>query len=154
MTLDQFTALLDRHGCRRDQWPEAECVAALALIDREPAAAALLAQAERVETAMRAFDPGRMVDQAAVTRLSNSVLAQIPRTPARRRPHWRIALDHLGTALGVGREWGPRLAASVAVAAMLGLVTGGFLPTGTTQQSVSAVELLAMSNAYSSLDVR
>ena len=47
----------------------------------------------------------------------------------------------------------PRLAASVAGAAMLGLVAGGLLPTGTTQE-MSAVELLAMTNAYTPLDAR
>lgn len=153
MTLDQFTALLDRHGSRRDQWPEHQRAAALSLVARDTAAAAALAETERLDAVMARFDPARQIGPDALVRLQNSVLAQIPARRPSRRPLWRAALDHLGTALGAGREWGPRLAASVAGAAMLGLVAGGLLPTGTTQE-MSAVELLAMTNAYTPLDAR
>lgn len=153
MTLNQFTALLDRHGSRQDQWPAPERAAAEHLLATSPQAAAELAEAERTERFMRAFDPGKQVGQDALVRLSNSVFAKLPPQRVQRHPWWRVALDHLGTALGAGREWGPRVAVSVAAAAMLGLVTGGLLPTGDSQTS-SAVELLAMSNNYSPLDAR
>lgn len=153
MTLDQFTALLDRHGSRRDQWPEDQRAAALALLARDPAAALALADMERMDAMMARFDPARQIGPDAMVRLQNSVLSRIPAQHPARRPLWRAALDHLGTALGVGREWGPRLAMSVTGAAMLGLVAGGLLPTATTQQ-MSAVELLAMTNAYTPLDAR
>lgn len=153
MTLDQFTALLDRHGGRQDQWPAAERAAAERLLAVSPEAAAALAEAQRIERFMRAFDPGGQVGQDALIRLSNSVLARIPAERVRRHPWWRAALDHLGTALGAGREWGPRVAVSVVAAAVLGVVAGGFLPAKETQVS-SAVEMLAMSTTYSPLDAR
>lgn len=153
MTLDQFTDLLDRFGSRPDQWPAPERTAAEQLLAASAETAARLRQAQRVDSLMHRFDPGGVIDQAAVIGLSNSVLARLPPMGARRHPWWRAALDHLGTALGAGREWGPRLAVSVAAAAILGLVTGGLLPTGDTQE-LSAVELLAMSNTYLPLDLR
>lgn len=153
MTLDQFDALLDRHGARPEQWPGEARDAARQLLASSPAAAARLAEAERIERLMRGFDPGKEVGHDALLRLSNSVFARLPAKPVRRRPWWWAALDHLGTALGAGQEWGPRVAVSVAAAAILGLVTGGLLPTGESQTS-SAVELLAMSNPYSPLDAR
>lgn len=153
MTLDQFNALLDRHGALPEQWPAEEREAARRLLASSAAAADRLAEAERIERFMRSFDPGKEVGQDALRRLSNSVFAKLPAKPVQRRPWWRAALDHLGTVLGAGQEWGPRVAVSVAAAAILGLVTGGLLPTGESQTS-SAVELLAMSNPYSPLDAR
>lgn len=153
MTLDQFDALLDRHGALPEQWPAEERAAARQLLAASPAAAARLAEAERIERFMRSFDPGKEIGHDALLRLSNSVFAQLPAQRVQRRPWWRAALDHLGAALGAGQEWGPRVAVSVAAAAVLGLVTGGLLPTGESQTS-SAVELLAMSNTYSPLDAR
>lgn len=153
MTLDQFGALLDRHGAQPEQWPAEERDSARRLLASSPAAAARLAQAERIERLMRDFDPGKEVGQDALLRLSNSVFAGLRDKPVRRRPWWRAAFDHLGSALGAGQEWGPRVAVSVATAAILGLVTGGLLPTGESQTS-SAVELLAMSKPYSPLDAR
>lgn len=153
MTLNQFTELLDRCGSRREQWPASLRADAEHLLAVSPEAAAALTQAERMEAFMRAHDPGREVSQETIVRLSNSVLARLPTMGARRRPWWRAALDHLGTALGAGREWGPRLAVSVAAAAMLGLVTGGLLPTRDAQP-MSAVELLSMTNTYLPLDLR
>lgn len=153
MTLDQFDALLDRHGARPEQWPAEERDDARQLLASSPVAAARLAEAERVERFLHSFDPGKEVGQDALLRLSNSVFAKLPAKPVRHHPWWRAALDHLGMALGAGQEWGPRVAVSVAAAAILGLVTGGLLPTGETQTS-SAAELLAMSNTYSPLDAR
>lgn len=153
MTLDQFTQLLDRHGSGRAHWPASLRAGAEALLAASPEAAALLRQAERVEAVMRAHDPGRELGQDAVIRLSNSVLSQLPPTGARRRPRWQAALERLGTALGAGREWGPRLAVSMAAAAMLGMVTGGLLPTSDARP-MSATELLAMTTTYLPLDAR
>ncbi|MGE5517210.1 MAG: hypothetical protein ACM31D_15505 [Bacteroidota bacterium] len=153
MTFDQFTAMLDRYGSQRDQWPAAERAAAERLVATMPQAAAALAEATRIDRLMRAFDPGREVGEDAVIRLSNLVLANLPPQQVRRHPWWRAALDHFGTALGAGREWGPRVAVSIAAAAILGVVTGDLLPTDDPQIS-SAVEMLAMSNTYLPLDAR
>lgn len=153
MTLDRFTELLDRYGSQREQWPAPERAAAEHLLATSPEAATTLAHVKRIEALMQAHDPGREVGQDALVRLSNSVLAKLPPMGMRRRPWWQAALDHLGTALGAGREWGPRLAVSVAAAAMLGMVTGGLLPTGEAQP-MSAAELLAMTHTYLPLDAR
>lgn len=153
MTFDQFTAMLDRYGSQQHQWPAAERAAAERLVATTPQAAAALAEAARIERFMHRFDPGRQVGKDAVICLSNLVLANLPPQQVRRHPWWRAALDHLGTALGADREWGPRVAVSIAAAAILGVVTGGLLPTGDSQVS-SAVEMLAMSNNYLPLDAR
>ncbi|HEY7610112.1 MAG TPA: YqgE/AlgH family protein [Alphaproteobacteria bacterium] len=46
MTIEEFKALLRAHGADRRRWPERARVSAEALLEREPAAQALLARAE------------------------------------------------------------------------------------------------------------
>ena len=48
MTIEEFKALLRAHGADRKRWPERARVSAEALLEREPAAQALLAKAERL----------------------------------------------------------------------------------------------------------
>src|SRR6185369_17687621 len=46
MTIEEFKALLRAHGADRKRWPERARVSAEALLERDPAAQALLAKAE------------------------------------------------------------------------------------------------------------
>jgi len=150
VSLNEFTSALDRWGTDLTHWPTGPREDAASLLAESAEARALLAAERQLEAFMRTNDPAGAVDGAAVTRLINGVMANLP-TPAPaasrpRRPHWLAAL-------GLGNEWMARFAASMAAAAMLGLVVADRLVVSETQQ-LSPIEALAMAHTYSPLEQR
>lgn len=152
MTLNQFSAALDRLGCALDRWPSAERQAAERLLATSAEAMRLLAQAALVETFVCDHDPAKAIGPDALVRLTNSVMARMPARPAPRRAWLRQLMDGIRLGGGTAREWAPRFAISMAAAAMLGLVAGNLLPS--PDEQLSTVDLLALSNTYLPLDVR
>lgn len=122
MTLAEFVELLDMHGGRLAAWPDEQRVAAEKFVAADPAAAARLQEAQRIDRLIvRSMNaPGKSVDAAA-----SRVLARLARElPPQRRSllSWPRAL--LDFDLAPSR---PRLAALAGMAA-LGLVLGLFAP--------------------------
>lgn len=152
MTLDQFLAGIDRWGADLAQWPEDERMGAAVLLETSPEARAARLAEVNLEAIIRLSDPANAIGQDAVRRVINSVMAQLPE-PTQARHSWGAALwEWLGLA-GIGREWLPRLAVSMATAAVLGVVVGNSLGAAQVQQ-LSPIEALAMANTYIPLDVR
>ena len=54
-TTADFERLLDRHGAKRERWPDAERSRAAALLEDSPKAQALLAEAQRLDDALDAW---------------------------------------------------------------------------------------------------
>jgi hypothetical protein len=126
MTLDEFEAALDLYGPALADWPEAQHVAAAAVLVRFPEATAMLAAAEEVATllALTRTTPASAIDRivmVATTRPQQRLPA-----PALRRPRagWRyaacVAMALTGFALGLA-EGSPR---AVAFEPLAGLAFG------------------------------
>lgn len=146
MTLDEFSATLDRRGAGIAGWPEAERKAAMALLARSTEAQVLLVGATRLEAFVQANDPANAVGRDALVRVMNGVMANVPKAP----PPRRLSLAQW---LGLPGEWLPRFAVSMAAAALLGVVVGGRLPVNTVEQ-LSPIEALAEAGSYQPLDLR
>ncbi len=147
MTLEEFSAALDRFGAGIAGWPETEREAAMSLLAQSAQAQALLVGATRLEAFVQAHDPARAIGPDALARVMNGVMANLPRQ--RQRPtlaQW-LGLPELS------REWLPRFAVSMAAAALLGVIVGGRLPINTIER-LSPIEALAEANSYQPLDLR
>lgn len=152
MTLSQFSAGLDRWGAGLAHWPECERRAATSLLESSAEAQAMIIAAVRLEAFIRVHDPAQAVGDDALLRVMNSVMAGLPKGAPARRCGLAGLREWLGSMDG-GREWLPRLAMSVATAAVLGLVVGDHLVVNGGQQ-VSPIEALAVSNTYMPLELR
>lgn len=128
--LDRFGHLLDVHGADPGRWPAQEREAALALVEAEPAARALLDEARALDAALDALPAPR-----AAPDLRLRVLAAAPsgRTvPARATPFaWLHRLGRWTLA-------GPALAGALA----LGLAVGHWLPM--PEPALSEAEFYAL----------
>jgi putative transcriptional regulator len=86
MTLEEFETLLRTHGADRRRWPERARVSAEALLEREPAAQALLAKAE--ERAQNDPAAGREKAEAGPRdSLTGQLLIAMPAMPDPRFSH-------------------------------------------------------------------
>ena len=114
-TLDHLEDLLDRHGAAPQDWPAAERAGALALIEADPAARALVDAEARLGRLMAAY-----VDPVAVPDgLRSRILAAAPAANRPRQPRWRSLLGGLWPF-----EAGWQPASALAAAAALGLFLG------------------------------
>ncbi|MGP1398045.1 MAG: hypothetical protein ACTS3R_21260 [Inquilinaceae bacterium] len=102
---DRFRALLDVHGAALDIWPEAERAGAARLVAASTEARRLLEDAKRLDLALDGLQPPPPSDllRARLDRLPEASVG----SPGQRHPGARI------------------LAASVAAAALVGMVLGG-----------------------------
>ena len=86
MTLEEFEALLRAHGADRRRWPERARVSAEALLERDPAAQALLAKAE--ERAQNDPESAAAKDESgARDSLTGQLLIAMPAMPDPRFSH-------------------------------------------------------------------
>jgi len=105
MTLERFTRLLDAYGGRIERWPEAERLAARALLGRSADARARAAVAEQLDALL-----DRISTPAPSDALVARVLATVPARAAVRRPparRWPRVM--------VGATGGLAIAASLAL---------------------------------------
>lgn len=114
--LDRFRHLLDAHGADPARWPAQERAAALALVEAEPAARALLDEARALDVALDALPTPR-----AASDLRLRVLADAPIGRSAPAPSILSAWLH---RLGRWTLAGPALAGALA----LGLAVGHWLP--------------------------
>jgi putative transcriptional regulator len=85
MTIEEFKALLRAHGADRKRWPERARVSAEALLERDPAAQALLAKAE-TRTQVGESDDGK-ADAPDRDSLTGQLLIAMPAMPDPRFAH-------------------------------------------------------------------
>ena len=85
MTIEEFKALLRAHGVDRKRWPERARVSAEALLERDPAAQALLAKAE-TRTQSGESDDGK-ADAPDRDSLTGQLLIAMPAMPDPRFAH-------------------------------------------------------------------
>jgi putative transcriptional regulator len=85
MTIEEFKALLCAHGADRKRWPERARVSAEALLERDPAAQALLAKAE-TRTQVGESDDGK-ADAPDRDSLTGQLLIAMPAMPDPRFAH-------------------------------------------------------------------
>lgn len=119
MTPERLRAVIEAYGTSPARWPAAEREAAAALLAESAAARALVTEAAPLDALLDAVP--------AVTPTSAmraAILALAPRAAQRSGEGWRGLIDALG---------GWRLAGAVLAASLvLGLVSGGWLSTGST----------------------
>ncbi len=124
MNFEQFKYYLDAYGANLRRWPAVARTAAQALIVTDQAAAAALAEAERLD---RALDVYALADDpAAARRLVARIAARAASAPVR-RAGWAGRQFGIGV-FDSGVLWGalwPR-AAALAIVMVLGIVTGMF----------------------------
>jgi len=106
MTFERFKELLDAFGADFKRWPETERAAASALIAREPAARAALAEARRLDALLDLYAPP--ANRAAETRLRTALDA--------------VPAGATVTVRAARLSW-PR-AAALAATLLLGVATG------------------------------
>jgi putative transcriptional regulator len=85
MTIEEFKALLRAHGADRKRWPERARVSAEALLERDPAAQALLAKAETRTQVGESDD--RKADAPDRDSLTGQLLIAMPAMPDPRFAH-------------------------------------------------------------------
>lgn len=85
MTIEEFKALLRAHGADRKRWPERARVSAEALLERDPAAQALLTKAE-TRTQVGESDDGK-ADAPDRDSLTGQLLIAMPAMPDPRFAH-------------------------------------------------------------------
>lgn len=102
MDIKRFEALADAYGGEIARWPEAERAEALTLVERNPAARALLEDAAALDAALRS---------AAVTPpptgLSDKIIADGAGAGAASapQPRWAAMAAALTLAIGLGAGW-------------------------------------------------
>lgn len=143
MTPEQFEDALDRYGNDIDAWPSMSGDAARRLMASSSRAAAMWRQATRIEAFMRAHDPGLWIPPEQVLRVSNAVMARIGRQKPYPRPLYLRMLDAFQFQVGTV-NWVPRLAASMMIGLMVGLVVGASgLVSG---EGMTPFDLIALSD--------
>lgn len=119
MTPERLRAVIESYGTSAARWPVAEREAGAALLAESAAARALAAEAAPLDNLL---DSVPAVTPTPAMRAG--ILALAPRARPRAGEGWRGLIDALG---------GWRLAGAVLAASLvLGIVSGGWLSTGTT----------------------
>lgn len=118
---------LDRYGSDLTRWPPDLAAEARAELARSEPFRAALARESGFDALLRAADPARRVDAAALVRVQAMVMANLP---AMRRERAPGLLGSVAEALsqGWGWNWQRSLAAMLVLAAMLGMAAGSALP--------------------------
>jgi ferric-dicitrate binding protein FerR (iron transport regulator) len=144
MNYEQFKYFLDAYGANLRRWPVDARAAARALIVTDQAAAAALAEAERLDRTLDLYAMAE--DPARARRLVARISARAASIPARRRL-WGVG------ELNFGVLW-PR-AAALAFVMALGIVTGMFQTdiTGTGEQISASNDVSLVRADDSSYDV-
>jgi len=144
MNYEQFKYFLDAYGANLRRWPVDARAAARALVVTDQAAAAALAEAERLDRKLDLYVVAE--NPARAKYLAARISARAAAMPARRR------LWGLGE-LDIGALW-PR-AAALAFVMVLGIVTGMFQTdfTGTGEQVAASSDASLVRADDSSYDV-
>jgi hypothetical protein len=103
LTLARFRELIDVYGATPARWPEAERGAAERLLQSEPQAASLLAQAEPLDVWLDSYE---IAEPAARVRAR---VLEVPVLAARKR-----------------RRFGMRMAWAVALSCLIGVISGAW----------------------------
>ncbi|MBX9633984.1 MAG: hypothetical protein K2X44_03295 [Magnetospirillum sp.] len=125
MTIDDFQDLLDAHGADPDHWPTGLRQTAQAFLEASQLARQALRREQAIEALMRLGDPGRQVDSGRTQAVMAAVLRKLEAPP---RPLLSLVVEALTAAANVFGV--PRMAASMAAAALLGVVVGSRLTPG------------------------
>jgi len=116
---------LDRYGSDLTRWPPDLAAEAEAELARSEAFRKALARENGFDALLRAADPARRVDTAALVRVQAMVMANLPPARRDRTAGW---LGPLVEALSPGWGWQRSLAAMLVLAAMLGMAAGSAMP--------------------------
>ncbi len=128
MNIERFAAILDAYGADARRWPAGERSAALALAERDPRAAGLLAEAADLDHVL-----GLHRIRAPSAAVRERVLEAAPRG------------GFGGAFAGMGRFWAP--SAGLAAAGIAGLLVGAGLFSNDVSDT-RAQALLAEAQAY------
>jgi hypothetical protein len=107
MTLEEFEAALDLYGASIANWPEAQRLAAAAVLERSAEARTMLATAKEVATLLAKTRTGPTTRPDRIVAIATAQKQQRPPAPALRLPRtgWRyaacVAIALIGFALGV-----------------------------------------------------
>jgi len=132
MTLERLRAVIESYGTSPPRWPAAEREAAAALLAESAAARALMTDAAPLDELLDAVPA-----VAPTAAMRAAILAMAP-SRAKPRPEggWRVIIGELG-------DW--RLGGAVLAASLvLGIVSGGWLSTGTTTETTPDLLQLAL----------
>ena len=131
MTLERLRAVIESYGTSTARWPAEERETAAALLAESAAARALVTESAPLDALLDAVPA---VTPTAAMRAA--ILAMAPRAAQRPGEGWRGLIDALG---------GWRLAGAVLAASLvLGILSGGWLSTGTTITAKSSPDLLQL----------
>jgi len=133
MSLSRLRELLDAYGAESAHWPAHERDAALALIFASQPARALWHSAQALDSALDQWLPA-----APDAALSARILAQLPIA----RGAWRSQLAQLWSDLGGWRLAGPAFAASLALGALLPLLSGDSQRDLPDEDLIAAVQFI------------
>jgi len=136
MTPERLRAVIESYGTSPARWPAAEREAAATLLAESAAERALVTEAAPLDALLDAVPA---VTPTAAMRAA--ILAMAPRLVRRQGDGWRGLIDALG---------GWRLAGAVLAASLvLGLVSGGWLSTGstTTESSPDLLQLAQLDDS-------
>ena len=111
--LTHFELLLDRRGPRLAEWPPRERELGRSLLDRDPGARVLLAEAEGLDALLREALPAAL--PAGLEARLAALPARYPESTRAWWPPWRPS--------GAGLAWGAGVAA-LAASALLGVIVG------------------------------
>jgi len=123
MTLARLRAVIEAYGTSAARWPAAERAAAGALLAESAEARALVTEAAPLDELLDSVPA-----IAPTPALRAAILAAAPRAAPRRGDGWRAFIAELG---------GWRLAGAVfATSLVLGIVSGGWLSSGTATEAM------------------